>query len=211
MIALLGSGYGPEKTALATTRKDIGSLISPKQPGNKTPIYACDNDVYNNRNDPEWWCREGEKRWLKMLDTISGEHLPLWAALPDVYGDWLRTLERGWHYREELLSRGIRVAIALQNGIGDWSEALALSPDAVFVGGSTEWKWKYAEEICAYFQPRGIWVHIARVSGYLKARESLRIGADSIDGTGWMRNPGRNLPELLQELDGTHSQMRLGL
>lgn len=62
MIVLLGSGYGPEKAELVAKRDNIGSLIRPKQDGNKTPTYACDNDVYGNRNDPDWWEREGETR-----------------------------------------------------------------------------------------------------------------------------------------------------
>lgn len=146
-----------------------------------------------------------------MLDALMDAPAPLWAVLPDVYGDWSRTLDRAWKYRGKLTSRGIRIALALQDGIGDWSEALALCPDAVFVGGKTDWKWRNAEAICHFYQRRGIWIHLARVSGYLKVREALRIGVDSIDGTGWMRNPGRNLPELLRELDGTHKQLMLRL
>jgi hypothetical protein len=166
--------------------------------------------VFGNRHDPDWWERKGERAWLKMLDKVTEQATdPMWVLLPDVVADWNRTIERAWKYLPEVMERDLRFAVALQDGC-DFKEALALRPFAVFVGGTTRWKWLNAEPACRYFQPRGVKVHVGRVSGPNRILECLRIGVDSCDGTGWCRHSEKMLPGLWWALDGGEApQQRL--
>lgn len=212
MIILFGSASGPKLEAYFAGRQNLGVLMSPlswRHPW--CEHYALDNDVFAHRADPQWWCSEGEKRWLKMLDKVaSAERAPLFVLLPDIVADWEGTLKRSFQYRSELLQRGLPIGIALQDGCC-FAEAEGLNPAYVFVGGTTAWKWATAEAACQYFQPRGIRVHIGRASGPRRIRECLRIGADSCDGTGWGRFADKMLPGLWRVLDGTDPQLALGL
>lgn len=210
MIVLFGSASGPKLREYWGTRTNLGVLQAPDAWQTPWCTYACDNDVFANRADPSWWAREGEKNWLKMLDKIPSEQQPMWALLPDVVADWQRTLDRAWRYRREAISRALPYAIALQDGCR-FEDVLPLQPYAVFVGGTTSWKWANAEPACQFFQPRGIHVHIGRASGPWRVRECLRIGADSCDGTGWGRFADKMLPGLWQVLDNTHPQQTLAL
>jgi hypothetical protein len=210
MIVLLGHSSGPKAQAALAGRDNIGFLLSPTHFGVPwTRYYACDNDAFKHRDDPGWWRREGEARWLRMLDKVATlPSLPLFVLLPDVVADWQRTVERAYRYRDELWQRNLPVGLALQDGC-DYCEALRLSPSTVFVGGSTQWKWRHAEEITQFFQGCDKRVHIGRTSGPWRIRECLRLGVESCDGTGWFRNPGRELPKLFAALDGQEPQRRL--
>lgn len=171
----------------------LGMLLCPS--GWRTPWcrrYAADNDCFAHRNDPGWWEREGEARWLAMLDKLAGTR-PMFVLLPDVVGDWNATLDRSARYRGELADRNLPAAVALQDGC-DFREALALSPDTVFVGGTTDWKLRSVEPACAIFRPRGIRVHVGRVNSRDRLFLCRSCGADSVDGTGWNRYSDAMLP-----------------
>lgn len=213
VIVLTANSSGPKYEAQLGGRKNIGQLLSPegwRRPSRR--YWACDNDVFSHRSDPSWWEREGERNWLKMLDKVAHQQSdPMFVLLPDVVGDWRRTLSRAHIYLPEVYERDLRYAIALQDGC-DFREALSLRPHTVFVGGTRLWKWLNAEAICRYFQPRGVKVHIGRASGPNRIRECLRLGVDSCDGTGWSRFSEGMLPGLWRELDRIPScQMRMQL
>jgi hypothetical protein len=60
--------------------------------------------------------------------------------------------------------------------------------DALFVGGSTQWKLgPSAEALVAEAKARGKWVHMSRVNSARRIRYAASIGCDSIDGTKWVR------------------------
>lgn len=65
-------------------------------------------------------------------------------------------------------------------------------PDLLFVGGSTEWKWDTAPLWCGEF-PR---VHVGRVNTGRQLDICRKIGAESVDGTGWMRGDPKQIQEL---------------
>jgi hypothetical protein len=68
--------------------------------------------------------------------------------------------------------------------------------DVVFVGGTTAWKWQSVPTWCVEF-PR---VHVGRVNTIERVWLCDDLGAESADGTGWMKNPSRpDQIEALQE------------
>lgn len=143
-----------------------------------------------------WSYVQPEKRWaadngsyvgfdadvfLSMLDRVRGYPKCLFVAAPDVVGNSPATdvLWQTWEPR--LHAMGLPVAYVLQDGCTGvpWADC-----DAVFVGGSTDWK---LSARCAMFvadaKARGKWTHMGRVNSLRRVRYATDIGIDSIDGT----------------------------
>lgn len=112
------------------------------------------------------------------------------VALPDVVGSARRTLEAFEWWRD--LVPGWRKALVAQDGL----EGLAIpwqSIDAIFIGGSTEWKMsRHAADVIRTAKICGKWVHVGRVNTPGRLEHFEELGADSFDGSGasrysWMR------------------------
>lgn len=174
----------------------IGHLFSPgAQRGPFTREfgipYAFDNGAFALG---EAW---QEEPWIKMLDwgRLSGQR-PLWALVPDVVGDRAGTLRRWGQYAGIVADYGWPLAFAVQDGMV--AADVPISADVVFVGGSTEWKWKTMPMWCGHFQR----VHVGRVNTYRRLWQCDDAGAESCDGTGWTRGDqiqARGLRAYLEE------------
>lgn len=142
--------------------------------------------------------REPDRPWAIDNGGFSGLDIPalisllaredhrkedcLFVTAPDVVGSARRTLEVFEHWAPRLT--GWKVAFACQDGQEDlplpWSDL-----DAVFIGGSTEWKCgPHAEHIIRAAKALEKWVHIGRVNTPARYEHFNRLGADSCDGTG---------------------------
>jgi hypothetical protein len=79
--------------------------------------------------------------------------------------------------------------------------------DIVFVGGTTEWKWKNILMWTKNFKR----VHVGRVNSYGLLWKAHEAGAESCDGTGWFREPSRTreLVSYLEESTVGRYQQRL--
>lgn len=189
---------------------DLGMLCSPAY--FRLPWcqhWAVDNDMFNHSDEPDWWQQQGETLWLKMLDKLTAGPLPsspLFCALPDVVANWDLTLERSYRYRAEIESRGWKTALVLQDGCNA-KDIDDFAPDAVFVGGSTDWKWNNVPRIIKAFKGR-YWVHVGRVNGVRNIRYVKELGADSADGTGLAQFFDSTLPKVIAALYGTYSMPR---
>ena len=185
---------------------ELGMLLSPigwRKPW--CPLYACDNDAFANRGDSGWWDREGESRWLKMLDKVSAqEHKPVFVLLPDVVGDWDRTIERAWSYRSRVTERRLTPALALQDGCRV-EQARTIPVDWWFIGGSREWKWSDGINLVSDGHHLGRKVHIGRVGGLSTLQKAYCSGADSCDGSTWQRFSRREMPILRDFLKGVRN------
>ena len=175
----------------------VGHLHSPR-PG-RSPAgpfeflpYALDNGAFAAGD--KW----DESLWIKMLDWARmNAQQPIWALVPDVVGDRIGTLRKWDTYAPRAARYGWPLAFAVQDGMlpGD------VPPDAqvVFVGGSTEWKWRNAAMWCKVFRR----VHIGRVNTYRRLWECHNAGAESCDGTGWFRGWHGDPQGLLRYLEET--------
>lgn len=176
-----------------------GRLVQPGNAGDVTAWqwWAADNAAYGGQFDPAAFDR--------MLTRY--DHARAWclfATAPDVVGDAVQTLEsfRMWSVR--IRSRGYRVAYVAQDG----AELYQLpDADALFIGGSTEWKLgRAAGELVQAAKARGMWVHMGRVNSRRRIAHAQRWGCDSVDGTcpafGPDVNNRRLEPQLLQRSMG---------
>lgn len=178
----------------------LGHLYSPgsqRGPFEWLP-YALDNGRFSAWSHGTVW---NESAYIKMLEWAkkSGQS-PLWALVPDVVADRKATLREWEKWAPIVREYKWPLAFAAQDGMTP--EDVPSDAEVVFIGGSTEWKWANAWKFCEAF-PR---VHIGRVNTYRKLRHCEKIGAESVDGTGWTRGDKRQLDGLykwLQEQAGT--------
>lgn len=144
--------------------------------------FAIDNGCYRGFD---------RDKFRRLLDKhYSRRHLCRWVALPDVVASARRTLEAFEHWQH--IVPGWKKALVAQDGIENlpipWG-----SLDAIFIGGSTEWKLsRHAADVIRTAKICGKWVHVGRVNTPGRMEYFEDIGADSTDGSGlsrytWMR------------------------
>lgn len=170
----------------------IGHLFSPgdqKGPYGFMP-YCLDNGAFKRGDGWD----EGE--WIALLNwaRLSGQR-PLWALVPDVVADRLRTLRKWELYAPRLAEYGWPLGFAVQDGMEP--PDVPAGAEVVFVGGSTAWKWDTVAMWCSAF-PR---VHVGRVNGYQRLWQCHEAGAESCDGSGWTRGDQRQYRGLLAYLE----------
>lgn len=127
-----------------------------------------------------------KKAFLSLLERErEAMHLCRFVAVPDVVGSARRTLEVFQHWRFELC--GWPLALVLQDG----QENLEIpwkGIEAIFIGGSTEFKLSEAVKHCIKAaRAMDKWVHVGRVNSPERFDKFEALGADSIDGTGISR------------------------
>lgn len=177
----------------------VGHLYSPGGEVGPFPEvpYALDNGAFGAfaKRQP---FDAGAWRALLAWAAESGQR-PRWCLVPDVVGDRLGTL-RAWDtYAPEAAARGWPLAFAAQDGMSP--EDAPPQASVIFLGGSTEWKRAAIHPWCARF-PR---VHVGRINTYRWLRICEDAGAESVDGTGWMRGDQdqlRGLEQWLREASG---------
>jgi hypothetical protein len=164
---------------------EVHQLLTPLTRFNLTmpeDRFAIDNGAYSGFP---------AKAFLSLLEREYPRRKQCeFVCAPDVVGSALRTLELFRHWRPKLI--GWRVALVAQDGLENhpvpWHEI-----DAVFIGGSTEWKMgRHATETIRAAQGMGKWVHAGRVNTPGRWEHFEKLGVDSIDGSGlarysWMR------------------------
>lgn len=161
----------------------LGYIISPSyylRPKDGVP-FILDNDAFG------CWKRGtefDENAWNSMNRKVEHSgRIPEWAIVPDVVCDREGTL-RNWERYEGIIHWP--KAFVLQDGmtLGDVPKA-----DVYFVGGSDHFKWGTAKHWCDNL-PR---VHIGRVRSR-RLHYCDGIGAESCDGSGWLRETVNGRP-----------------
>ncbi len=180
-------------------------MLSPsggwKNPRLRAPAmpFALDNGLYHLPNHPPKGMKALPPFYAMLRRCLLAEMNPMFVVVPDVPydGDATRILSRkhSRHMRENGY-KGPR-ALAVQDG---------MTPDdldsyeAVFVAGSTDWKWRTARGWVDEAKARGMWAHVARVNTRDRIRHCIDIGADSADGTGIWRGDKQQKRGVLEAL-----------
>jgi hypothetical protein len=141
--------------------------------------YVIDNGKYSAySNNKEW----NENEFFQLLDRYQFQpYKPEWVVVPDEVANREETLWLWNQYEHRIRQYGWRVAFVVQDGMTP--NDVPDSADVVFIGGTTKWKWRNAALFCASF-PR---VHVGRVNSGDKLEYCDRIGAESVDGSGFFR------------------------
>lgn len=147
-------------------------------------VWAADNEVFTGKFAPE--------RFFPFLRTMAPYRVSCaFVTAPDVVADAVATLERYETYAGRIRDLGFPVAFVAQDG----QESLPFPDnyDALFIGGSTEWKLSDAADRCIkQAKMSGKWIHVGRVNSQMRIRHFQLIGVDSVDGTTPCYAPNRN-------------------
>lgn len=176
----------------AMTRGLLGFIATPRQ-GNKRPAgvtWCADNGCFSDKFDEGAW-------WAWLVANSADAATCNFAVAPDVVGDAAATLERSRPWMPRMRELGYRVAFVAQDGIENtevpWGEF-----DALFVGGSTEFKLgEVAADVIREAKARGKYVHVGRVNSRKRFQMFAELGVDSVDGTFLTFAPRQNIHRLL--------------
>ena len=201
MIYLTGSS-GPLARSMAR-RLPLGFIV---QPGTRSAQiahyrwYAADNGCFN----PASYI--GHRRWVEWVRTLPPDRC-LFVVVPDVArrpdgelgGDPEATWRRFTRLAPYVRAAGFPAALVAQDGLeamGNVDEQLAAC-DALFLGGSTEWKTSPAAlDLAAHARELGRWTHMGRVNTAARYRLACAALVDSADGTFLRYGPNANAPRL---------------
>jgi hypothetical protein len=186
------------------------SMIATPAQGNPVPDgveWCADNGCFG-KGYP------GDDKWLAWLASYTPEQIGRcrFATAPDVVGDAEATLTRSLPFLPKIRALGYPAAFVAQDGIENtevpWDEF-----DALFIGGSTEWKLgPSVPPLVAEAKRRGKWVHMGRVNSARRMNYARlmngdpALGCDSADGTFLTFGPDVNLPKVLSWLRKVNTQ-----
>jgi hypothetical protein len=181
----------------------LGRMVQPRHLGSIDRTVAAgipwcaDNDAF-----------QGFKvgPYLKMLGTLAGTPDCKFVTAPDVVADWASTLVLWEIYRPVIHDCDLPAAIVLQDGC----DHIPTDADAVFIGGSTEWKLSpESEALAREAKERGLWLHMGRVNSIRRLRRAQDWGCDSVDGTKYVMFSDTWIPEAIAVL--AHEQRELSV
>jgi hypothetical protein len=157
--------------------------------------YALDNGAFG-----AWVAKtpfdEDAFGYLLAQALTSKAWPPLWIAVPDVVADAKATIESWQRWAPNLRRMGVPLAFVVQDGME--RQDVPGDADVVFVGGTTKWKWSTVPSWCAWFRR----VHVGRVNRPRALDYLEQLGAESCDGTGWLRGDQVQLNGLIDFLAG---------
>lgn len=161
-------------------RPDLPAMLTPRM-GQKPPEgqpWAADTGRYAS---PHEYSDTLYLAWLDKMRPFADRCL--FATAPDVVGDAEATLALSLPMLPRIRAAGYPVALVAQDGlIADvvpWD-----SIDALFVGGTTEFKLAESTyQLVAEAKRRGKWTHMGRVNSWQRFRTAAAAGYDSADGT----------------------------
>lgn len=201
VIVYVGAGSGPFRDLVIAAGH--GQMVSRQAGAFRMPErgrWAFDNGAWvdfmrGERFDPEQYLKR-----LGQINALPDNRIPDWCVCPDevaAHGSLIYSLE--WKSSLTGMAPRLKWYLALQDGMSptDVDHALCLERfHGLFVGGSSAWKIESSPGWVKFGHERGLPVHIARVNGPNRLQWAVDIGADSIDGTGWVRAGAKWLPWL---------------
>jgi hypothetical protein len=196
VLLLIGKAH-PTMQRLHAEHPNVGRLIQPKDMGRIEETdalmpWAADNAAFSDFD------AGGYERMLRRLQELRPHH-GLFITAPDVVGDAEATLGLFDQWVGDVALAG-PVALVAQDGltpeIVPWIEV-----DALFVGGTTEWKLSVEAYVLVQEAKRqGKWVHMGRVNTWRRAELAKAWGCDSIDGTKFSRWTDSFVPEFSRRM-----------
>lgn len=205
-MAYLSGVSGPlVREAAATDR--IGLLVTPQSSLHRQidryRWWAADNAMFTDAvTEAEWVC------WLATLPRGGC----LFATAPDVVGEWKASWKRSRPWLRVIRDLGFPAALVAQDGM-TVADLLRTAPewDALFIGGSTEWKeGQVVLDLIREAKRLGRHVHVGRVNSWRRLEHFAAAGVDTVDGTYLATAPDVNLPKLARWMRRLDSQPFLG-
>lgn len=165
---------------------------------NVTP-WAADTGCFSQ---PE---KHDDQRYLDWLDKRP-RHSNLFATAPDVVADAAATWERSKRMLPQIRELGFDASLVIQDGI-EFMDVRWESFDAVFIGGSTQWKLGLAAyEFGIEAKRHGKHLHWGRVNSLRRLFLARKARADSCDGTYIAYAPDVLVPRMKRWVERVNAQ-----
>lgn len=174
--------------------------------GNLVPddaIVAADNGCFTQ---PQ---KYSDFRYMEHLCRMP-HNRTLFATAPDVLGDHMATVERSIPVLRMIREVGLRSAFVAQDGWQEYSTPWD-DMDCIFIGGSTEFKFRGGRQAVAAAKRHKKWAHMGRVNSMERLRAASGIGCDSADGTFLRFGPDVNWPKLRRWLDNLDERREMAV
>lgn len=173
----------------------VGFILTPDM-ANKVPegaVIAADNSCFTN---PAGYSDMRYATFLASLPRVK----TLFATAPDVLGNHRLTVARSMSVLHLIRQLGHKPAFVAQDGWTEYDTPWD-SIDAIFVGGSTSFKFRGGRDAVDAAKKRGKWAHMGRVNSMRRLRAAASIGCDSADGTFLKFAPNINWTRLMRWID----------
>lgn len=166
-------------------------------------VIAIDNGCFAN---PHKYSTVG---YLRFLNRFRSARV-LFATAPDVLGNHEATVSRAVPILHMIRAVGIPAAFVAQDGWHDsttpWNDF-----DVLFVGGSTEFKFRCGRAAVSAAKLHGKKTHMGRVNSLERLRAAVSIGCDSVDGNFLKFGPLINIPRMVKWFDALDNQKEMQL
>lgn len=173
---------------------NIGILSSPHyfRPIPKDIDYILDNGAFKAYSDNTEWYRD---LFYKTIDRLIKDEInPYFIVIPDIVGDGKNSIRQS---KDNIykIPKQFKKYFCVQDGMTK-SDIIPFikNIDGIFIGGTVEWKWKYAHFWCEFAHENNIKCHIGRVGTLRNYNKAYICGADSVDGSGPSRNNRMDIP-----------------
>lgn len=157
-----------------------GLMFTPEMrntPDLRGVVWAADNGCYTSGE------RFSMDTYIAFLSRWQQQGQCLFAVAPDVPFNMRATLARSMPHMETLRALGYPAALAIQNGVEDFSLEWERF-DAVFIAGDVPFKTSWiAYQIIQQAKHQKKHVHIARRNSLKALQAAYDMGADTVDGT----------------------------
>lgn len=179
-------------------RPELGVLVQPR-----TTAYMADVPAFGTWGFDNDCFAQGDtfdsRAWFAMVLALpTGAVGPRFVTAPDVVGDAVATWQRSAPWLGRIRRAGQPAALVFQDGI-EHTDIQWSGFDAVFIGGSTEWKLSdTAAALIHEANARGKWTHVGRVNSGRRYQWCRHHGAKSCDGTFIAYGPTTNVPRMLR-------------
>lgn len=180
---------------------NLGFLVTPfsntpyEQVKNK--VYAIDNGAFAGLD---------EKKFTNIVNKFKNNKKELFIAVPDVVGSHKETIKMFYKWRDKLTDYNL--GFVAQDGMT--SQDIPKEVQAVFIGGSTEFKLgQTAYDIIQTAKQNGLWVHMGRVNSLKRIKYAFDSNVDSIDGTKYAKFDKVHLEKALKYISNLEKQIPL--
>ena len=146
--------------------------------------YILDNGAFISYTHNQPW---NESLFYKVIRRLVDQNIvPNFVVVPDIVGKGIDSLKHSEIHRERIPLHWTKY-LCVQDGMTRNDINLS-NYDGIFIGGTTDWKWKTAKMWVGFAHDNDKPCHIGRVGTIENYRRAYYLGADSVDGS----NPSRN-------------------
>ena len=208
MIVYVPVGSGPLREKIIAAGH--GMIVSRpfRVPTLRCP-WVLDNGAFIDWKRDKPFDGDAFRKAVSRTMALPEEERPRWCVCPDRVAS-----PKSLHFSTEwrrILPDDLDWYLAIQDGMKREEVQFVInrfSFQGFFIGGSSGWKNAHAWEWVEWAHELGLRAHIGRVNGWRRLQWAVNIEADSIDGTGWTRDPRwveylRDLPQKQKDLWGS--------